>query len=71
MDKVLAINIQNGSMDFVASLSKGRDNHACATMTDSSGETIIVVAGGYDVWSTEFYSIKEDTWKQGKLQYNV
>ena len=54
-------------MDFVASLKTGRDNHACATMIDPSGETVIVVAGGYDFQSTEFYSIKEDTWKQGKL----
>ena len=67
MDKVLAIDIQNGSMNFVASLKTGRDNHACATMIDPSGETVIVVAGGYDFQSTEFYSIREDTWKQGKL----
>ena len=66
LNKVLAISIRNGSMDYVASLKTGRDNHACAPMLDPSGETVIVVAGGYDVQSTELYSIKEDTWKQGK-----
>ena len=53
-------------MDFVASLKTGRDNHACATMIDPTGETVIVVAGGYEVRSTQFYSIKDGTWKQGK-----
>ena len=67
-EKVLAISLADGSMNYMAPMQTYRGDHTCATMEGPDGDTLIVVAGGNDgtfTKVTEIYSIATNSWKLG------
>ena len=69
-DKVLAISIHDGSMNYLTPLNIGRYKHACGYFTNDQGEKVIVVSGGNDgsgFMSTEMMVIGTNLWEEGKL----
>ena len=63
-NKVLAINITNGAMEYKAETTNSHwIYHTCASM--SNGNKTFIVITGQSYVNTEIFDIEENKWEQG------
>ena len=70
-NKLLMIDERTSVMTYKSELNHGRYWHACAEISGSNGQELVVVSGGYGASkSTEIYDIDNDIWQEGNKVLN-
>ena len=70
-NKLLMIDVRTSVMTYKSELNHGRYWHACAEISGSNGQELVVVSGGYGASkSTEIYDIDNDIWQEGNKVLN-